>query len=118
MVPGRFSFPRSARITCAPDYKWVLQHGERKAGRFVACHAAQRCGVPTRLGLVVSRKAGRSTERNRIKRVLRDYFRRNRRRLAPGTQVVVVARGGCVSARGRVYAEELERLLKDRLADE
>lgn len=118
MVPGRLSFPRSARITCAPDYRWVFQHGERKAGRYVVCHVAQRFDLPARLGLVVSRKAGRATVRNRIKRVVREYFRSNRHRLEPGTQVVVVARGGVLPAGGREYAEELEQLLKERLADE
>lgn len=43
-----------------------------------------------RLGLAVTRKTGCAVVRNRVKRVLREFFRRNQAHLAEGHDMVVV----------------------------
>lgn len=47
-----------------------------------------------RLGLVVTKKLGSAVQRNRIKRVLREVFRRNRALFPLGVDLVVVAKNG------------------------
>ena len=44
-----------------------------------------------RLGITVTRKVGNAVRRNRIKRRLRDVFRRNQMHLAPNLDLVVNA---------------------------
>lgn len=66
-----------------------------------------------RLGLAVSRKVDpRAVGRNRIKRVLRDAFRRQRVQLAPGSYVVVAraaARGADNAALRDALVQVLQR---------
>lgn len=51
-------------------------------------------GAVSRLGLVVSRKVGDACARNRVKRLLREYFRLHRHELSSTVDLVVVARKG------------------------
>lgn len=73
--------------------------------------------MESRLGMVVSRKVGGAVVRNRVKRGIREFFRRNRARLTPGAQVVVVARAASARLSGAERAQELERTLRKRLRD-
>lgn len=47
-------------------------------------------GGAWRLGLAVTRKTGGAVVRNRVKRVVRDFFRRNQKDLPLGRDIVVV----------------------------
>lgn len=48
----------------------------------------------TRLGITVTKKVGTAVERNRIKRVVREVFRRNRALFPPAHDVVFIAKRG------------------------
>ena len=70
------------------------------AARFPACE-----GAPARLGLTVSRRVGRAVERNRVKRGVREWFRRNRSALPLDRDLVVIARPAAADLEQR----EIER---------
>jgi ribonuclease P protein component len=57
----------------------------------------------SRLGITVSAKVGQAVVRNRIKRRLREFFRRIRSGLSPDRDVVIVAKPGA----GRLSLGEL-----------
>lgn len=51
-----------------------------------------------RVGITVSKKLGKAVVRNRVRRRLREVYRLNEDRFAPGWDIVVVARSRCISA--------------------
>lgn len=62
---------------------------------FLALWAAPNGLETTRIGLVVSARAvGLATGRNRIKRILREVYRKNRARIKNGLDIVVAVRTG------------------------
>jgi len=104
-------FPRSARVRAKPDFDRIFQHGRRTALPVLALHWLPS-DVPARLGLAVSRKVDKNAVgRNRIKRVLRDTFRRLREQLAAG-DFVVVARPPARQASGPELVAAFQGLLQ------
>lgn len=70
----------------------VQRSGRRVGTEHFTLHGRKNGGRASRLGITVSRKAGKATVRNRIKRLLREAFRKSRERLPRGLDLVAVAR--------------------------
>ena len=68
--------------------------------------------LPTRLGITVTRKIGRAVARNRIKRLVREVFRRNRNRLAPGLDMVWIAKRQAVDVSFEQVLEDMNALVR------
>lgn len=67
---------------------------------------------PTRIGISVSQKVGkRAVVRNRIKRQIRAALRQLLPRLAPGWQLVIVAKPNASQCDYEEFLRELEQLL-------
>jgi ribonuclease P protein component len=69
-------------------------------------------GPSARLGLAVSRKVSKSAvQRNRIKRLVRESFRKHRAHL-PALDIVVMARPGAAECDNPQLATRIDALLK------
>lgn len=91
-----FRFGRERRIRRRADFVRVQTHGERATSRHFVFLVAARDSArePSRLGVVVTRKIGNATQRNRIKRVCRECFRLWPGFVPDGIDLVVIAREG------------------------
>jgi len=88
-------FARSQRITRRPEFLVCYSQGRRLFTKyFIVFVLPREDGAPARLGVAVGRKIGRAIKRNRIKRLIREFFRRGQRDFPPGLDVVVVAKRG------------------------
>ncbi len=107
-------YPRSARVRARPEFDAVFAKGHRAATPMLALHYLPDDRA-ARIGFAVSRKVDtRAVIRNRIKRVLRDYFRRHRMTLAAGAYVVV-ARPPAARATGPELIGAFEHTLRQAL---
>jgi ribonuclease P protein component len=111
VATGTGRFRPAARLRRAGEFQHVMRHGRRGSVSLFIVLAARTSGPEprqgSRLGITVSRRVGSAVERNRIKRVVREWFRSERVNLASDTDLVVIARS---AANGRRSGELREAL--------
>ena len=69
-----------------------LYHTGGHANSCLVLYARQNRTDTNRVGITVSKKLGHAVVRNRVRRRLREIYRLNEERFAPGWDIVVVAR--------------------------
>lgn len=102
-------FPATSRLLRRGDFKKVQERGLRHAGAALVLLALPNALGWRRLGLTVSRKVGNAVCRARIKRRLRDIFRKERERLPPSLDLVIIARRGAAEATREALFKEFAR---------
>lgn len=104
-------FPKANRIRRRSEFLQLQRIGRRRPGaRFVVITAAAKDGTP-RLGITASRKVGGAVVRNRIKRWVREFFRRVKGDLSPAQEILVIARPQAATASYVDVVQELGRAL-------
>lgn len=100
------SFPRSLRLLHGAEFEACFATRQRVAGRYFLIHWAHSAQGCARLGLAVSRKVDRrAVRRNRLKRVLRDHFRRHHGLLPALDIVVLPKREACVASTAQLQGD-------------
>jgi ribonuclease P protein component len=103
-------FPRSARLRKRADFLRVQQRGQKVISGPLVGLVLPGTAPTARLGLTVSSKVGNAVVRARVKRHLREVFRR-RRAACPAVELVVIARPAAKEASGKELAAAFNELL-------
>lgn len=92
---GRQRFPAVRRVRRPAEFRRCQQAGRRAhSQRFVLVLFSRGDQLPARLGLTVSRRVGNAVQRNRMKRLVREAFRRQPPGWLTGVDLVVIAKCG------------------------
>jgi ribonuclease P protein component len=112
---GGEGLPPRARLRRRQDYLRAYRRGRRRTGAFVILYiVANQEGSP-RLGITVSRKVGNSVVRHRVKRRVREAYRRwPGRHELPAADLVVHAKPAAATASSQELGQELIALLESR----
>ena len=115
-------FPRRLRVSRRRDFLRIQRTGRKLHTRhfmvFVLVHRERDAAAePGRLGITVTRRVANAVGRNRIKRIVREAFRRERARMRPGFDLVWVAKREAASA---TFAQVVQQMrdIADQIAIE
>ena len=108
------SFSKSDRILKRDDFKRVYEGGRKVHARYFIAFILPNSGDKPRLGITATRKIGKSFERNRARRLLRETFRKNKWLVPQGVDIVINVKRPLVEAGYRDLEDDfidfLERL--------
>jgi ribonuclease P protein component len=115
MIRRTGRFERADRILDSGEFRRIGRSGKRLASaQFVVLIASPEAPRETecrRLGVTVSRRVGNAVVRNRIKRGVREWFRRDRESLTDSIDLIVIARKPAAS----LSAEDVAKVLNEML---
>jgi ribonuclease P protein component len=110
---------RSHRLSRSRDFDAVYRHGRSSSTRYLVLYWFAREDDPEgapRLGIAVPKKLGGAVLRNRVKRRLRESWRKILPGVPTGNDYVLVVRPGLAEAADANGADWLEERIRETLS--
>lgn len=104
--------PVSRRIRKRAEYLQLQRSGQRRVCRSFVVIVGLATRQESRIGITASRRTGGAVVRNRVKRLVREFFRTYRQSLRPEKDVLVIARPQAATLSYDELKHELGRVLK------
>lgn len=120
MAPGfssiegslNYRFAKTDRLLKRAQFVHLATQGKKVHSHlFLAFFEPGPC-ASSRIGITVSRKVGNAATRNRIKRLVREYFRQNRRTLEHPWDIHVIAKKEAAASGNPAVFGSLEKIFK------
>jgi ribonuclease P protein component len=106
-MAGLRTFPKAARLRRRREFLSLQREGRRRHTAHLVVIRRASNGPISRVGVTVSSRVGNAVTRNRIKRLLREIFRRHRTELVPPQDIVIIAKPGAQSLTYAQVATEI-----------
>ena len=91
---GTERYPKGCRLLSRKDFRRVQSNGRPVHTRNLLLLVTKAGQAPGRLGITVTKKVAPAVGRNRIKRLVREVYRRNRDYFPDTADIVVIAKRG------------------------
>jgi ribonuclease P protein component len=110
--PASQSFPKQRRLLRSRDFRDVYDTGTKVVGRsFVAFCRYYPAADGPRIGFTTPRTLGKAVRRNRMRRRVREVFRRRWTQLSAGWRIVVNLRAAALDAPLTQIVEDVDKVL-------
>lgn len=106
------TFPKSARLRKRSQYQKIFRQGRRIKGQWIAVDYCLSSGSRSRLGITVSKKHGKSHDRNRFKRIVREAFRELQHQMPHPIEMNISPRQSSPELCKAVVLNEMQKLLQ------
>ena len=92
---GAFRLKKEERITRRTEFLKIFKHGIRyNTENFLIIIFSDNNKPIRRLGITVSKKVGGAVKRNRVKRLLKEFFRLHKDHLPESSDILFIAKPG------------------------
>ena len=109
-----FILPKDERLLNRKDFVNLNRLGKRYPTKNFTVILKENGLEISRLGITVSKKIGNAVTRNRVKRLIREFYRLNKQYVPKGIDIVIIAKKG---AKGLVFwkiRNELGEIILDK----
>jgi ribonuclease P protein component len=106
-----YRFPADERLRTDREFRDVVRKGERVHTAHYSVYRDALGGQKRKVGVSAGRRAGGAVIRNRVKRLLREFYRRNKDVFPSGTRTAIVVRKSPVDAGLATVTAELYPVL-------
>lgn len=103
-------FSKSARVKKPIEFRRIIFEGAKRRGRNLAVYRLQGA-EGQRFGIKIGRGTKSAVVRNNLKRVIREFLRKNKDQFAEDESVVVVCRAQAEAVNPEQLREELAGLI-------
>jgi ribonuclease P protein component len=110
---GGADFPKQARLRKRSEFLSLSRRGKKIYAPHFLIIIKPNERREARLGVTVSSKVGNAVVRNRVKRFLRECFRRYRHQIVPSSDVLIIARKEAAN----ISWHEVEKEIRDILVE-
>ena len=107
----RYSLGKEEKVLKSSDFKKALHDGRKQSTEHFKVFIYPHHLAIKRIGITASRKVGTAVKRNRIKRLLREFFRLHKTCFPPSSDIVFIAKPGADKLDYSRLREELKNIL-------
>ena len=106
------TFPKAQRMRKTWEFNVAFKMGCKfHTPHFILLRKLNK-NTCSRIGLTVSRKVGKAVQRNRVKRLVREFYRNNKHLFIVSMDYSIVAKKGAADLESHLIFAELEKALK------
>jgi len=107
---------KTRKLTKNTEFKSLFLEGRRSEGKSLNFIYLENGYEFNRLAVIVKKEIGFAVQRNKIKRRIKEAFRRLSDKIKPGYDIIIMARKGILYLNYWEISEEISRFLsKERL---
>lgn len=104
--------PKQHRLRKSRDFSRVRRFGRSSGSPLVALYVLPMRTPDVRVGFSVSKRVGKATVRNHVKRIMREVVHHRLGDIRPGQDLVFIARAGSAEATHLQIAESIIYVLR------